>query len=91
MPALKHACLEALESKDEPGDPTFFFSIVDPRSVLELGNLAEASITDEEDKALHNVIAELGGYIQRAAPGLEAEQLLPRAKQIVGLTTFDPI
>jgi hypothetical protein len=33
------------------------------------------------------VIAELGDYIRRMAPGLEADELLVRAWQIVGLTS----
>lgn len=53
LPILKQACLEALETDGEPGDPGRFFSIVEPRSVLELVQTAETRITDEEVAALH--------------------------------------
>jgi len=36
LPALKQACLEALETEGEPGNAALFFSVVDPYSVLEL-------------------------------------------------------
>lgn len=86
LPILKQACLEALETDGEPGDPGQFFSIVEPRSVLELVQTAETRITDEEVAALHQVIAELGNYIQRTAAGAEADKVLLRARQLVGLT-----
>ena len=56
LPILKQACLEALETDGEPGDPSRFFSIVDPGSVLELVQIAETCITDEEVEALYKVI-----------------------------------
>jgi hypothetical protein len=82
LPALKQAALEAFETEDNLGDLTGFFSLIDPQSVLEL---VETRITDEEAQALHRVIAELGDYIRRTAPGPEAMELLRRAKQIVGV------
>lgn len=86
LPALKQAALSALETEDGPGDMTGFLSIIDPQSVLELVEIAETRITDEEIQALHQVIAKLGGYIRRTAPGPEAVALLTRAKQILGGT-----
>lgn len=59
LPILKQACLEALETDGEPGDPGRFFSLVDPGSVLELIEIAKTSITDEEVLALHRVIGQL--------------------------------
>jgi hypothetical protein len=87
LPVLKHAALEAFETEDGPGDMVGFLSIIDPQSVLELVEIAETRITDEEVQALHQVIAELGDYIRRTAPGPEALELLRRAKQVVGVTT----
>ena len=87
LPVLKQACLDAFDTEDEPGNPALFFSIVDPQSVLELVQIAETAISDEEVKALHVVIAELGDYIRRAAPSPEAMNLLLHAKRIVGVTT----
>lgn len=86
LPILKQACLEALETDGEPSDPGRFFSIVDPRSVLELVQIAETSISDEEVQALHTIIAEMGEYIRQSAPGQQADELLLRARQLVGLT-----
>jgi hypothetical protein len=43
-PVLKQACLDALDTEDEPGNPSLFFSIVDPGSVLELVEIAETAI-----------------------------------------------
>jgi hypothetical protein len=87
LPALKHAALEAFDTEDGPGDLVNFFSIIDPQSVLELVEIAETRVTDEEVQALHQVIADLGDYIRRTAPGPEAIALLRRAKQIVGVTS----
>jgi hypothetical protein len=56
--------------------------------VLELVEIAETRIPDEEVQALHQVIAELGDYIRRTAPGPEALEMLRRAKQVVGVTAL---
>lgn len=87
LPILKQACLEALETDGEPGDPGRFFSIVDPGSVLELIQIAETRITDEEVAALHKVIGQLSAYIRRASPTPEAIELVRHAKAVVGVTT----
>ena len=84
---LKQACLDAFDTENKPGNPAFFFSIVDPGSVLKLVQAAETAISDEEVQALHQVIAELGDYIRRAAPGPDAMRLLLHAKRIVGVTS----
>lgn len=88
LPILKQACLEALETDGEPGDPGKFFSIVDPGSVLDLIWIAETRITDEEVLALHQVIGQLSDYIRRASPTPEALELVRHAKAVVGVTTF---
>ena len=82
---MKQPCLEALETDGEPGDPGRFFSIVDPGSVLELVEIAQTRITNEEVEALHQGIGRPSDYICRMAPGLEVDQLLLRARQLVGL------
>jgi hypothetical protein len=87
LPVLKQAALEAFETEDGPGDLAGFFSLIDPQSVLELVEIAETRITDEEVQALHQVIAELGDYIRRTAPGPEADEVLLRARMVVGVTT----
>lgn len=87
LPILKQACLEALETDSELGDPGRFFSIVDPDSVLELVEIAETRITDEEVEALHLVISRLSDYIRRASPTPEAIELVRHAKAVVGVTT----
>ena len=69
LSALKQAALGTLETENGPSDMAGFFSLIDPKSVLELVEIAETRITDEELKALHQVIAELGGYIRRTAQG----------------------
>jgi hypothetical protein len=87
LPALKQAALEAFDTEDGPGDLAGVFSLIDPQSVLELVEIAENRITDEEVQALHQVISDLGDYIQRTVPAPEALELLRRAKQVVGVTT----
>ncbi len=49
--------------------------------------ISGAAISDEERKALHEVIAELDEYVRRAAPSPEAMNLLLHAKRIVGVST----
>ena len=87
LPILKQACLEALETDGEPGDPGRFFSLVDPGSVLELIEIAENSITDEEVEALHHVIEQLSNYIRRASPTPEAIELVRHAKAVAAVTS----
>ena len=86
LPILKQACLEALETDGEPGDPGRFFSIVDPRSVLDLVEIAETRITHEEVQALHQVIDQLSDYIRRTSLTPEAIKLIRHAKAVVGVT-----
>lgn len=86
LPILKQACLEALETDGEPGDPGRFFSIVDPGSVLELIQIAETRITDEEVAALHQVIGHLCDFIQRNTADQEVAELVRQAKAVVGVT-----
>jgi len=85
-PHLKQPCLAALDTDGEPGDPGRFFSIVDPGSVLELVEIAETRIANEHVEALHQVIGRLSDYISRMAPRPEVDELLLRARQLVGLT-----
>ncbi len=87
LPVLKQACLDAFDSEDEPGNPALFFSIVDPGSVLELVEIAETAISDEEVKALHQVIAELCECIQRMTSDPASIELTRRARMVVGATT----
>lgn len=87
LPILKQACLEALETDGEPGDPGRFFSIVDPGSVLELIEIAESRITDEEVLALHQVINQLCDYVQRSTADKEGVELVRHARAVVGVTT----
>jgi hypothetical protein len=84
---LKHAALNALETEDGPGDVANFHSIVDPQSVLELVEFAEARLTDEEVNSLQQVITELSEFIRRTAPTPEAMKLLLRARMVVGVTS----
>jgi hypothetical protein len=84
---LKQACLEALKTDGEPGDPGRFFSIVDPSSVLDLIEIAETCITDEEAEALHKVIGQLSDYIRRTSSTPEAIELVRHAKAVVGVTS----
>ena len=87
LAVMKHACVDALELDAlMPGDASVYASLVDPVSVLALIDIVEKRITEEEIAALHQVIAEMGHYIQCNAPGAEADALLLRARQIVGLT-----
>ena len=53
LPLLKQAALEALDTKDGPGGMVSFFSLIDPRPVLELVEIAKIRITDEEVETLH--------------------------------------
>lgn len=87
LPILKQACLEALETDGEPGDPGRFFSIIDPGSVLELIAIAETSITDEEVQALHQVISQLCDYVQRSTADKEGAELVRHARAVVAVTT----
>jgi hypothetical protein len=87
LPALKQACLEALETEGAPGNAALFFSVVDPYSVLDLVQIAETRITDEEIQALHDVIAEMADYIRRSTADKEGAELIRRARMIVGVTS----
>jgi hypothetical protein len=87
IPVLKQACLDAFDTEDEPGNPALFFSIVDPGSVLELVKIAETAISDEEVKALHQVIAELGDYIRRTTSDPTSIAITRHAWMLVGLTS----
>lgn len=84
---LKQACLEALETDGEPGNPGRFFSMVDPGSVLELIEIAETRITDEEVQALHQVINSLCDFVQRNTADKEGAELGRHARAVVGVTT----
>lgn len=84
---MKQACTEALESDVlAPGEASVYASLVDPASVLALIEQVEQQVTEEEIKALHQVIGAMSAYIRQNAPGLDAEPLLRRARQLVGLT-----
>lgn len=85
--AMKHACVEALEINElGPGEAAVYASVVDPVSVLALIDIVEKSITDEEIRALHQVIKEMGDYIRKHAASPDADRLFLRARQLVGLT-----
>ena len=84
---MKMACTEALETNVlTPGDASVYASLVDPVSVLALIEMVEQQVTDEEIAALHQVIAEMSTYIRHNVPSLDAEPLLRRAHQLVGMT-----
>ena len=88
LTAMKAACHEAYGLGEQGlGDARVYASVVDPVSVLTLIGLVEKQITDEEIAALHQVISELSSYIQSMAPADDADALLRRARQIVGLTS----
>ena len=57
-----------------------------PDSVLELVELAEATISDDEVKALRQVIADLSAFIQRNEDA-EGSELVRRAWMVVGVMT----
>ena len=85
--AMKNACVEALELNAlAPGDASVYASMVDPVSVLALIEIAENRISDEEIAALHQVLDDLCNYVRANAPGTEADALLLRARQLIGLT-----
>jgi hypothetical protein len=85
---IKHAAIEAMYADDDiSGGPCSLHTLMDPQSVLDLIEIAETRITDEELHALHQVIAELGDYIRRTAPGPDAMRLLLDAKRIVTNTS----
>jgi hypothetical protein len=85
--ALKQAALKAFETEDGPGDLAGFFSLIDPQSVLELVEIAETRITDEEVKALHQVIAVLCDCIQRTTADPASIELTRHARMVVAVTT----
>jgi len=86
--AMKHACADGLELDElGPGDAIAYASLVDPLSVLALIDMVENRITDEEIAALHQIINDMGKYIHSAAPGADADALLLKARQLVGLTS----
>jgi len=87
LPALKQACLEALETEGAPGNAALFFSIVDPYSVLDLVQIAENRVTDEEIQALHDVIAKMSDYIRRNTDDKEGAELIRLGRMMVGATT----
>lgn len=53
LPLLKPAALETLDTEDGPGGMVSFFSLIDPRLVLELVEIAKIRITEEEVEMLH--------------------------------------
>lgn len=55
--------------------------------MLELSEIVETRITDEEVQALHRVIADLGFLHSPNRTGAGCDELLLRARQIVGVTS----
>lgn len=88
LSVIKHAAVEAMDADgDFSGSPSSLHTLIDPQSVLDLIEIAETRITDDEIQALHQVIAALGDYIRRTAPGPDAMKLLLHAKRIVSITS----
>ena len=53
LPALKQACLEALDIDDQtPSDMALFYSVVNPRSVLEMIQMIEETKPPSEERIL---------------------------------------
>lgn len=87
---IKAACLSALDEDDEDaaGRLAEFRSIADPRTVLELTQMAEATLSEEELHALGKLIRDLTGYIKMNGgikPDPVRDDLLLQARQLLGV------
>ena len=78
---LRNACIEAMEID---GDPTLFHDVVDPASVLELVNIAEAAWPPDQVKALGALLNDLVDYIGQTQATPDRDALLRRAREQFG-------
>ncbi|SNT22841.1 hypothetical protein SAMN06265795_1182 [Noviherbaspirillum humi] len=84
LPVIEQACLEAIE-KDTPLSRATFQSIADPETVLELAKVAQAAWTDEEKKAIGELLRDLTDFARRAPASTERDDLVQRSKMLRGL------
>lgn len=89
LSVIRTAALEAMEdSADENPDALrAFHKIADPRTVLELLELAENAVAGEQMKELAGLIRDMRTYIERvpdpddAAAPLKRQELLERSER----------
>jgi hypothetical protein len=87
---IRTAALEALDDSedDAPEALTAFRQLVDPRTVLELLELAENSVNSEKMKALAALIRDMEAYIEKVpdvdgtGQPLKQAELLARSRQL---------
>ncbi|SNT20304.1 hypothetical protein SAMN06265795_1172 [Noviherbaspirillum humi] len=84
LPVIEQACLEAIE-EDTPEGHSAFRAVVDPESILELVKVAQAAWTDEEKKALGELLRDLTDFARRSPISAERDELVQRSKMLRGL------
>lgn len=87
---IRDVAIEALDDSedDNPDALTAFHKIADPRTVLELLELAQTSLASDEMKPLLQLIRDMATYIEKvpdvkgAARPLEQKELLMRFSRL---------
>lgn len=94
LSVIRNVALEALDDSEEdnPEALAMFHEIADPRTVLEIIELAETSLASDEMKALAELLRDMATYIEKvedlngAAKPLQRDELLMRFKQLAKVT-----
>lgn len=87
---IRNVAVEALDDSEEdnPEALTMFHEIADPRTVLELVELAETSLASDQMKALTQLVRDMASYIEKvpdekgAAKPLRQQELLLRFREL---------
>jgi hypothetical protein len=93
LSVIRNVALEALDDSEEdnPEALSMFHDIADPRTVLELIELAETSTSDEM-KALARLLRDMAAYIEKvpdvngAAKPQQRDELLQRYRELAKVT-----
>jgi hypothetical protein len=90
LSVIRDVAIEALDDSEEdnPEALTTFHEVADPRTVLELLELAQTSLANDEMKALAQLIRDMASYIEKvpdvngAARPLQQNELLSRFEKL---------
>jgi hypothetical protein len=90
LSVIRNVALEALDDSEEdnPEALSMFHDIADPRTVLELIELAETSMASENMKALAQLIRDMAAYVGKvpdtegSAKPLQQNELLQRYRAL---------
>jgi hypothetical protein len=90
LSVIRNVALEALDDSEEdnPEALSMFHDIADPRTVLELIELAETSMASENMKALAQLVRDMAAYVGKVpdtegnAKPLQQNELLQRYRAL---------